>query len=98
MKKIIVLLDTEFKNIMLERVREKKRYLQEAIELIEKDFNKAQQELIDFQSQYGPDLESLAEEQTKYIAELQEKIYKKEIRITRYSIAIQGRTINNTIE
>ncbi|MBN1797239.1 MAG: hypothetical protein JW822_01590 [Spirochaetales bacterium] len=81
LKKIVILLDTEFKNIMLERVREKKRYLQEAIEIIEKDYGKAQQELINFQSQYGADLETIAKDQTKYIAQLQEEIYKKELQI-----------------
>ncbi len=74
-------MDTEFKNIILERVREKKKYLQEAIEMIEKDYSKAQQELIDFQSEYGADLKSVAQEQTKYIAQLQSEIYKKELLI-----------------
>jgi len=81
LKGIIILLDTEFKNIILERVREKKKYLQEAIEMIEKDYSKAQQELIDFQSEYGADLKSVAQEQTKYIAQLQSEIYKKELLI-----------------
>jgi tyrosine-protein kinase Etk/Wzc len=81
LKRLIELIGEEFKNVMLEKVHAKKKFLQECLDVIEQDYNKAQQQLIDFQSQYGPDLKSVAQEQTKYIAQLQAEIYKQELQI-----------------
>ncbi len=81
LKRSTTLLDDEFKNISLDKVRTKKKYLEDTIRMIQEDFGKAQQALIDFQSQYGADLKSLAQEQTKYMAQLQAEIYKQELLI-----------------
>jgi capsule polysaccharide export protein KpsE/RkpR len=81
LEKSTELLDDEFKNITLDKVRTKKKYLEDTIEMIQKDFGKAQQALIDFQSQYGADLKTLAQEQTNYMAQLQAEIYKQELLI-----------------
>jgi len=81
LKKSVEILDEEFKNITLDKVRTKKKYLEDTVQMIQKDFSTAQQKLIDFQSQYGGDLKSLAQQQTKYIAQLQADIYKQELLI-----------------
>jgi len=81
LKKCVKLLNEEFKNITLEKIRTKKKYLEDTVQMIQKDSSTAQQKLIDFQSQYGADLKSLAQQQTKYIAQLQAEIYKQELLI-----------------
>ncbi|MEJ2664389.1 MAG: hypothetical protein P8107_10175, partial [Spirochaetia bacterium] len=81
LEKCTELVNEEFKNITLEKVRTKKKYLEDTVQMIQKDSSTAQQKLIDFQSQYGADLKSLAQQQTKYIAQLQAEIYKQELLI-----------------
>lgn len=82
LSRILELLEESFKELSLERVLRKKKFIEERLQAVEEELKKAQSDLVDFQLAYGiTDIYSQSQEQAHLIANLQSDIIKNELEI-----------------
>ncbi|RKX86548.1 MAG: hypothetical protein DRP57_01270 [Spirochaetes bacterium] len=80
--RIVELLDNRFKDLTLEKVRQKKTFLEERLKTVGVDLKTAQDKLVAYQKKYGIiDLSVQAESHIKMIADLTTQVYNKEIEL-----------------
>jgi capsule polysaccharide export protein KpsE/RkpR len=82
LNRAVTLLETRFRQLTMERVVRKRRFLEDRLAEVEEDIREAQAALVEFQRTYGViDLESQAEQTISQIATLQNNIFQDQLEI-----------------
>jgi len=82
LNRTLQLLEKRFQNLTMETVMTKKRFLEERLEEVEKEYRAAQQAVVDFQKNYGLfNLELQASAMIEEIAKLESEIMNTELKL-----------------
>jgi tyrosine-protein kinase Etk/Wzc len=79
--RVVDLLETQFRSLTIDRVLQKKRYIEDSVAAVEAEYGKASSALIAFQAKYGILDISQVSESIRQIASLQSQIVSKQLSI-----------------